>query len=96
MLPFPDRADITYQFDDSFVGGLVMSTNNTFLTRRAPKCLKTFENMGTNISCRCVDCRNCKECKKVSLIEEISIREEYEQSLINKSVVLKENEKTCG
>ena len=74
-----------------------MSTNNTFVTRGAPKCLKTFEeieNMGTNISYRCVDCRNCKVCKG-SLIQEISIREEYEQSLINKSVVLKENEKMC-
>ena len=61
MLPFPDRADIKCQFDDSFVGGVEMSTNNTFVTRRAPKYLKTFEeieNMGTNISYRCVDSRN--------------------------------------
>ena len=32
---------------------------------------------------------------KGPLIEEISIREEYEQSLINKSVLLKEDEKMC-
>ena len=73
-----------------------MNTNNIFVTRRAPKCLKTFEdteNMGTNISYRCVDCRNCKECMKGSLMEEIRIREEYEQSLINNGVVLKEDEK---
>ena len=75
-----------------------MSTNNTFVTRRAPKCLKTFEeieNMGTNISYCCVDCRNCKKYMKGSRIEEISIREEYEQSLISKSVALKENEIMC-
>ena len=97
VLPFSDRGDIKCQFD-YFVGGVEVATANTFVTRRAPKCLKTFEvieNMGTNISYRCVDCRNCKECKKGSLIEEISIREEFEQSLINKSVVLKENEKMC-
>ena len=60
-----------------------------FVAKGAPKCLKTFEECektGTNISFRCMDCRNCKECLKGGLIEEISIQEEYEQDLINKSV----------
>ena len=35
---------------------------------------------------RCVDCRNCPECKKGGKIESISIQEEVEQHLINRSV----------
>ena len=65
---------------------------------RAPKCLKTFEqveNSGTNISYRCVKCRNCNDCKKGALIEEISIREEYEQDLIDRSVTLDPVEHTA-
>ena len=58
---------------------------------RPPKCLKNFEVLektGTEISYRCMDCRNCAECKKGVLVEDISIREEYEQDLINKSVTV--------
>ena len=54
---------------------------------RPPKCLKNFEVLektGTEISYRCMDCRNCQECKKGVLVEEISIREEYEQDLQQK------------
>ena len=53
LKPLLDRADIRCQLDDSFGGGVEMNTNNIFVTRRAPKCLNTFEdieNMGTNIS----------------------------------------------
>ena len=50
------------------------------------KKFEELEKVGTNISYRCVDCRSCKECKKGSLVEEISIQEEFEQNLINKSV----------
>ena len=98
MLPYPEKASQNCDFDDAPPVGVEMTISNTLVTRRAPKYLKTFgeiENMGTNISYRCFDCRNCKECKKGSLIEEVSIREEYEQSLIDKSVVLSEKERLC-
>ena len=66
-------------------------SNETFLAKRGPKSLKgfeTIENTGTNISYRCNNCRNCLECKNGSLIEEISIQEDVEQAIINKSVTV--------
>ena len=73
-------------------------SNKVYLSRRGPKCLKFFEELdksGTNISYRCMDCRSCTECKKGGLIEEISIQEEVEQDLINKSVAVDIEKRTC-
>ena len=42
-----------------------------------------------------MDCRSCTECKKGGLIEEISIQEEVEQDLINKSVAVDIEKRTC-
>ena len=64
---------------------------NVYASKRAPRDFKIFEeleNTGTDISYRCIDCRNCKECKYSSRVEEISIVEEVEQDLINKSVTV--------
>ena len=61
--------------------------------------MKTFtevENLGTNISYRCNDCRNCQKCKKGSLVEEISFKEEYKQSLIDECVSVDIQNKTCS
>ena len=46
------------------------------------------EEAGSEISYRCVKCRSCKDCKNHDNIETTSIREEIEQDLINKSVVV--------
>ena len=65
---------------------------------RGPKMLKRFDNVeesGTNHSYRCHDCRNCLECKNGGTIEEISIQEEHEQNLINKSVTIDLENKVC-
>ena len=51
--------------------------------------LKNFdevENAGSEILFRCVDCRGCMRCKNGPQVETLSIREEVEQDLINKSV----------
>ena len=50
------------------------------------KIIRKIEESGSNISYRCMKCRNCLECKKGSLIEEVSIQDEMEQHLIDKSV----------
>ena len=66
--------------------------NNNFYgvnKKRAPKVVKVFdeiEHAGTEITYRCLDCRDCLECKRGSSIEAISIQEEAEQHIINKSV----------
>ena len=49
---------------------------------------KMAEEAGSEISYRCVICRSCKDCKNHDNIETTSIREEIEQDLINKSVVV--------
>ena len=74
-----------FEFGD-YVGMETLG-NRLHISTRGSKRLKMFENIeaaGTNISYRCVDCRNCLECKKGNKIEEISIQEEVEQSVINK------------
>ena len=44
------------------------------------------ENAATEISYCCIGCRDCKDCHNNEHIENISIREEVEQDLIDKSV----------
>ena len=39
-----------------------------------------------NISYRCIKCRGCKDCKSSDITEEISIKEEFEQHIIDSSV----------
>ena len=78
-------------FGDRFSGeeGSDKFAHKVYVTSRGPKCAKVFEKVervGTEVSYRCMDCRNCKECLKGGLIEEISLQEEAEQNLIEKSV----------
>ena len=44
------------------------------------------ERVGSEISYRCVRCRNCADCRRGELLEEASLQEESEQALIEKSV----------
>ena len=63
--------------------------------KRAPRCLKLFEEIeksGTEISYRCVDCRSCVKCKNDGRIDAISIQDEFEQKLIENSVVVNADE----
>ena len=79
-------------FGDPRAGmGLHGKNSDVYVSRGGPKCLKIFEkieNSGTEISYRCMDCRNCQKCLKDGLTEEISIQKEMEQGLINKNVSL--------
>ena len=56
---------------------------------RAPKCVKQFDDVekaGTEVSFRCVDCRDCMKFKRGERIEAISIQEEVDQDLIERNV----------
>ena len=44
------------------------------------------QDAGIDVSYRCVKCRDCPDCKISEQDEEISIREEVEQGVINRSV----------
>ena len=88
-------------FGDPFAGekGLTAAKDrNVYMSKRGPRCLKKFEQIersGTEVSYRCMDCRNCKQCLKGGLIEEISLQEEAEQDLICKNVSVN-IEKRCS
>ena len=73
-------------------------STDAYLMQRIPRCVKVFdevERVGTEISYRCVGCRNCQECKRSSRIDSVSIQEEIEQDLINSCVQVDiENHKT--
>ena len=65
--------------------------SSSFSSTKAPKTLKSFEKIeevGTVQSYRCPKCRNCFDYKNSCKIEEISIKEEIEQDLINKCVTV--------
>ena len=59
------------------------------ICHHVPRNLKSFneaEEAGSEISFRCIKCRDCKECKNHDHIEAMSIKEEVEQDLIERSV----------
>ena len=65
------------------------NSTESYTAHRPPKNSKMYEeveNAGTEVTCRCVECRNCSKCKKNGQIESISIQEEVEQSIIECSV----------
>ncbi|XP_066918053.1 uncharacterized protein [Clytia hemisphaerica] len=47
-----------------------------------------FESVGTDLNYRCVNCRKCLTCKNHSAEDSISIQEEVEQDLINRSITI--------
>ena len=54
--------------------------------RKEASSLEQLERCGSEISYRCLRCRNCPECRKGEILEEVSLKEEHEQYLIDESV----------
>ena len=50
------------------------------------KRFEASESTGSEITYRCVTCRSCKNCKNATHLQEISIKEEVEQNLIDSSI----------
>ena len=46
------------------------------------------ERIGSEVTYRCIKCRNCADCRRGELLEEASLQEEAEQALIEASVWL--------
>ena len=57
------------------------------------KLFQGAEDAGSEIRYRCTSCRECKVCKEHENIENISIKEEIEQELINNSVSINQEDK---
>ena len=66
------------------------------LVIRSEKAFNLVENAASEITYRCVNCRNCKLCKDDEKTEVISIKEEIEQDLINKSVTVDIENRICS
>ena len=66
------------------------------LVIRSEKAFNLVENAASEITYRCVNCRNCKQCKDNEKTEAISIKEEIEQDLINKSVTVDIENRICS
>ena len=61
-------------------------SNTNYFSLKQQNIFNLVENAATEISYRCISCRDCKDCLNNEHIENISIREEVEQDLIDKSV----------
>ena len=66
------------------------------LAKRNIKSFDAIENAGSEISYRCVSCRKCTDCKNGERIEVISIKEEVEQVVLEKSVKVNLETKTTN
>ena len=58
------------------------------LTASQQRHFEEVENAASEILYRCITCRKCLKCRNGEQIEHISVKEEIEQDLINKSVVV--------
>ena len=63
------------------------SGNQSYASQRE-KMFQTVEDAGSEILYRCIDCRSCEICKEHKEIENVSLKEEVEQDLINRSVTV--------
>ena len=82
-----DRIDsILGSAEGSLIEDEAVTTNFANRQLKVSKLQNIIENPGTEVSYRCINCRNCVECKNSGQVEYISIQEELEQNIINKSV----------
>ena len=58
--------------------------NKVYLKRETE--FRMAEEVGSEVSYRCIKCRSCSDCKDHDTSRSISIREEVEQQIINKTV----------
>ena len=61
-------------------------SNTNYFSLKQQNIFNQVENSATEISYRCISCRDCKDYLNNKHIENISIREELEQDLFDKSV----------
>ena len=73
---FPKNFDVHHQ------------NSSSFTIARKQQHFEDVENAASEILFRCIDCRNCLKCKHGEHTEMISVREEIEQDLIDKSVTV--------
>ena len=88
-VPLLFGTDGSFRSEKAFFSSELFSISNVCVCRKQikrGKRLDEVENAGTDISYRCIDCRNCPECKRFPRLENVSIQEEIEQSVIDRCV----------
>ena len=68
---------------------------NTYYISKRFKQFDEVENTGSEISYRCRKCRNCKDCKNNDSNEIISIREQVEDDMMSKSIIVDLETRSC-
>ena len=71
----------------NFVSKNVEPSQSNMLVRNV-KMFEEIENARCEIFYRCNNCRNCKACKEHARVDMMSVKEEVEQDVINKSVTV--------
>ena len=87
--------DVSLLGNKALESQMVDEGDECFIAKRAPRNMKIHEQVesaGTEVTYRCVDCRGCSNCKTSGRIESISLNEEKEQALIEKSVTVHPDE----
>ena len=67
------------------------SSSGALTVRKSPKCVKVFDEVdtaGTEVTYRCVDCRGCEKCRKSKQVDSVSMQDEIEQGIIDRSVTV--------
>ena len=71
----------------NYVSKRVKPSQNNILVRKF-KMIEQVENAGSELSYRCNSCRNCKACKEHTRADMMSVKEEVEQDVINRSITV--------
>lgn len=77
-----------WQNKEEFCGCGCHSGESSFTMQESYRQFQEAERVGSELTYRCVRCRNCADCRKGELLEEASLQEEAEQALIESSVWL--------
>ena len=75
----------TSKFNDENDGGDILEVKESYPSRKL-RLFNEVEKAGTDVMYRCIKCRGCNDCKNYEQQEAVSIKEEIEQDLINKSI----------
>ena len=75
---------------DEFLNDDQNPSGNTYASKQSSTTTRIdqVESIGTEVSYGCVNCRNCQDCKNSKKIENISIQEEVEHSIIDKRIIV--------
>lgn len=84
-----------FDFYEDIKGNLEKASTASYAIARKQRKFYEVESAGSEILYRCLDCRKCTKCKNGEHIESLSIKEEVEQDVIDKSVSV-ENGKTIA